>query len=123
MSHTVYTFATDDGDTVTFTRPANESFERWFAISPTYNKSLILRATERRTVYDIGGYDYPQLTIRAVFASEADRVLCKSMAMRRATLTNTRGREADVLLVKVGEGEGEGSQYGLTLDLTFEKVD
>lgn len=111
------------GTAVSFFRLTGGDFDRWFGFAPTYTKSKILRAAERRIVIDLGGDDYPQLTVRAVLASEAARTTVKGWAKQQGVLANTRGRTADVYVVSCAEPEIDSvAYYGRVLDIVFEKI-
>lgn len=116
---TTYTL-TVGSTALTFMRPEGE-FDRWFNQEPAYTKSKVLRGTSARTVIDVGADDWAALTIKAAFLSAANVTTARGFVGQAGTLANTRGFSAAVFVAKVGEAE-ESALYGLTLDLTFERL-
>lgn len=117
MSKTVYTFSG-----VTFVRQAGGEFERWFADESSYSVNKILRGSSRRVVIDVAGASWPKLALRAQLATLADVATLRGLARQAGTLSSTRGRSARVFLAGVAEPEASNTSYGLTLDLTFERL-
>jgi hypothetical protein len=120
VTKTIYTL-TVGAVSVAFTRQTDAGFERWFAEDGAYTANKILRGTSRRVVIDTAGAVWPKLTIRAEFATLAAVATCRTLARGRGTLSNTRGRGATIYLATIAEPESD-SAYGLTLDLTFERL-
>lgn len=117
---TVYTL-TVAGVALTFTRPERDP-ERWFAEDSNYRANKILRGVDRRVVIDIGGANWPKLTIRAEFTTTANVATARTFARKTGTLSNTRGRSATVYLATIAEPEIDATAYGRILDLSFEKL-
>lgn len=115
MARITYSFAG-----VSFTRMVSgEDFGQWFAINATYKADPILDSTQQYV--DTGGTVAQPLTLRAAFATVADRATLLDAIGTVGTLSKSTGESRSCVLIQGNPLAPLGGTI-IIADLTFVPV-